>query len=393
MSSRVTRKRARTEEEPAEQQMHGVNMDVDSLSPSDPGPTMSALKRDGEFWFDDGTVILLAADVEFRVYNRILSGHSPVFQDISVQDHPLRAVCIDETQNITCSVVELSDSPEDLRHVLRAYMPREDASLSGKGPPTFAQLSASVRLGKKSEIPQLYEQSLAVLKQYFTDDFWTWRSQRIWVPERFYTVEAIGVVNLARLTGEMSILPTALVSCLVLGSDIVDGFEREDGFKENLTLEDLDLCIRAQAEIRKASVGSVFRRFKPTVSAGCKTAESCGAAFRKMLYGLEQRMEILISGNPLAEYTAYLGGENIGLCAYCLEMLEDRDDKERTDIWKRLPDLLGIEVPGWGEAATVQPEDRETLHPERYRCLLGYSVTTPSAEARKQVSIDNASMR
>ena len=38
--------------------------------------------RDEEFWFDDGTIVLVAGDIEFKVYARPLVGHSLVFKDI-----------------------------------------------------------------------------------------------------------------------------------------------------------------------------------------------------------------------------------------------------------------------------------------------------------------------
>lgn len=203
---------------------------------------------------------------------------------------------------------------------------------------------------------QLYEQSLSLLKEHFTDNFETWSGHSSWVPAGFSKVAAIGVVNLARLTGEVSMLPSALIACLMLGSGIVNGFEREDGTKETLTLEDLSICIRAQATLRTATVRSIIRRFKRTVSADCKTKDSCRAALRDALYGIEEVTDVLITGDPFAPYTSFLKDGKIRLCASCMNMLEERDDKERQEIWKRLPDLFGIEVPGWSDAAVnAQP--------------------------------------
>lgn len=41
-----------------------------------------ARARDAEFWFEDGTIVLVARHVEFRVYKSILADHSPVFSDM-----------------------------------------------------------------------------------------------------------------------------------------------------------------------------------------------------------------------------------------------------------------------------------------------------------------------
>lgn len=80
-------------------------------------------KRDEEFWYSDGSIILVAGDVEFRIYKGLLADHSPVFRDMFSLPQPpvIASLTID-----TCPVVHLSDSPYDLRHVLRAYMPKGD---------------------------------------------------------------------------------------------------------------------------------------------------------------------------------------------------------------------------------------------------------------------------
>ena len=132
MSARALRKRARTEEDSPDQFANdGGDVKLDPQGSE--GATTSGrvgnhgqiLRRDNEFWFDDGTVILVAGDVEFRVYKGILSSHSAVFTDIFARE--LRTIHNDGEQRTTCPVISLSDSPEDLRHVLQAYMPRGDA--------------------------------------------------------------------------------------------------------------------------------------------------------------------------------------------------------------------------------------------------------------------------
>ncbi|EIW56904.1 uncharacterized protein TRAVEDRAFT_77609, partial [Trametes versicolor FP-101664 SS1] len=78
-------------------------------------------KRDEEFWFEDGSIILIARDVEFRVFKGILAKHSPLFGDMfSLPPGPPP----ESSQGTaaaaeSCPVVHLSDSPEDFRHVLR----------------------------------------------------------------------------------------------------------------------------------------------------------------------------------------------------------------------------------------------------------------------------------
>ena len=82
-----------------------------------------AKQQDEEFWYEDGTVILVVHDVEFRIYKGLLADHSPVFRDmfsLPQPPDPPEAGCA------PCPVVHLADSPEDLRYVLRIYMARGD---------------------------------------------------------------------------------------------------------------------------------------------------------------------------------------------------------------------------------------------------------------------------
>ena len=59
---------------------------------------------------------------------------------------------------------------------------------------------------------ELYEQSLQYLKSLYPAHFEDWKRITSWTPTKFEPEHAIGVVNLARLTGELSLLPTALLS-------------------------------------------------------------------------------------------------------------------------------------------------------------------------------------
>lgn len=80
----------------------------------------TATKRCQEFWLDDGNIILIAQDTAFRLYRQLLASQSKVFADMLVAS---QADTNDTMEN--CPVVRLSDSPQDLTHLLRALLPRE----------------------------------------------------------------------------------------------------------------------------------------------------------------------------------------------------------------------------------------------------------------------------
>lgn len=102
---------------------------VDELEPETPkdtGPTSPL--PDDEFWLEDGNLTLIASDVEFRVYKGPLIANSPVFRDMLSLPQPIPTQP-DDRPDLRCTcgyapaLVHVSDSPEDLRHLLRALVP------------------------------------------------------------------------------------------------------------------------------------------------------------------------------------------------------------------------------------------------------------------------------
>ncbi|KAM5537271.1 hypothetical protein V8D89_009001 [Ganoderma adspersum] len=88
-----------------------------------PEAAPAAKEKDKGFWYEDGNVILVAGNVEFRVFKGILADHSPVFKDMFALPQP----DIAPSDNAVCPVVDITDSPSDLRHILRLIMPKAEA--------------------------------------------------------------------------------------------------------------------------------------------------------------------------------------------------------------------------------------------------------------------------
>ena len=80
------------------------------------------LLRDPELWFDDGNLVLVAGDVQFCVYKGLLTSQSAVFKDMLSLPQPVSDDAnVHDGPSPNCASVHLSDSPEDLRHFLRAF--------------------------------------------------------------------------------------------------------------------------------------------------------------------------------------------------------------------------------------------------------------------------------
>ena len=75
------------------------------------------MTRDEEFWFEDGSIVLVATKVAFKVYKGLLASQSPIFADMLATGSPQADRLMEG-----CPIVRLTDSPEDLRHLLRVLI-------------------------------------------------------------------------------------------------------------------------------------------------------------------------------------------------------------------------------------------------------------------------------
>lgn len=75
---------------------------------------MSELVRDTETWFEDGNIVLVAGTRD----KGLLVAPSSVFADMFFASRPQADELFEG-----CPVVRLSDSPEELRHMLDVLIP------------------------------------------------------------------------------------------------------------------------------------------------------------------------------------------------------------------------------------------------------------------------------
>ncbi|TFK88122.1 hypothetical protein K466DRAFT_86287 [Polyporus arcularius HHB13444] len=212
---------------------------------------------------------------------------------------------------------------------------------------------------------RLYDHAVAFLKAQFTADLDNRDKLAAagWVPSGWKREEVIGVVNLARFVGEPTILPAALLGCMALGSGLVPGFVREDGVTERLSNEDLGICVAASAtgRILAASASARIRLAArigsckmPRPQAGRNYAPGYGPQGSDPNTRIIKMAEKLVGVvDPLAKISDLLETDEIHHCPECFKVTEEWDASERRRLWNRLPELLGVEVPGWDDSTKV----------------------------------------
>ncbi|OJT09459.1 hypothetical protein TRAPUB_14062 [Trametes pubescens] len=258
--------------------------------------------------------------------------------------------------NDSCPIVHIHDSPDDLRHMLRVYMPR----LGGPSPAfhtnapkySYDAVAAAVRLGHKYQMSALLDDALSFLKTYYPTDYDKWKAYTQYGPPGFSRECAIGVVSLARLTNDMGLLLMALLVCCTIGDGekIVNGFKREDGSREHLTPSDIGLCYSAKTRLVAASARLMLRVFLPEVSDACKTSLSCMQGFQRIIKALgDDTSSFNQHPDPsVSTYAFQAALKKGGLCVHCRKVVVQREMRERKSAWAKLPEAFGLALPPQG---------------------------------------------
>ncbi|OSD03792.1 hypothetical protein PYCCODRAFT_1466700 [Trametes coccinea BRFM310] len=320
---------------------------------------------DDEFWFEDGNLILIAGDVEFRIYRGPLIANSPVFKDMlslpSPPPNKTEAASGATVAHCICAknpaLVHVQDSPEDLRHFLQALIPGKTPRVAPDDD-SFHTISACIRLGHKYEVDYMVDRSLEYLKRCFLVCASSSYSRPSFPkPPTFEDVHCIGVVNLARWTNTDILLPPALMACCELSAtELMNGFSREDGTREVLCREDIGRCFVGRAKLVEASALIALRVFDQTLSPGCARRTECKPIFLRILDELKNNKDVVCSIRWHDSVIPYIQREDRDryLCWPCYRMLEAREEKEQQEVWNKLPELLGLTVENWVEECTKQ---------------------------------------
>ncbi|KAI0743007.1 hypothetical protein C8Q80DRAFT_948709 [Daedaleopsis nitida] len=311
------------------------------------------IRRDDEFWFEDGTVTLVARDVEFRVYKGLLASRSPVFRDMFSLPQPTTSSDIPSTPvSLDVPRVHLTDSPDTFRELLRILTPdvnSHSAHLPGTfeiSHPSCFTIASCTRLGHKYQMDGVVEHCLRYLRKYFPTSYDEFEELSHFVPPAFDHSDAICVINLARLVGDTSLLPTAVIACCVNfnAEELIDGFLWSDGSREILSRQDL-LCLTAKERLARECVERVRYRFWAGLPAErCQQAYCVNSQPHTLLQeAMMYTMSSVISGHPFSA----MG--RAGFCDACTQVVDVRDREVMLRIWQDLPTTTGVgPIPGWG---------------------------------------------
>ncbi|KAI0742514.1 hypothetical protein C8Q80DRAFT_1273169 [Daedaleopsis nitida] len=347
-------------------------------SPTRP-PSSDEHVRDEALWLEDGDLILVAARTEFCVYREPLLQHSTVLRDMVLTQGADRTDRTSsdtlETVPATVQTLRLSDTPEDLRYFLLAFFAGLGTPLRvGLLHPTFHELSAHIRLGRKYGVEPMVQAGVEYLQIYFPDtsDLSLWDLPELFHPPGFEANQIVGIVNLARLTGTTSILPSALINASVRGKDLVKGFTRADGTQETLTKDDLIRVMNGRILLSRACASATHKVFRPEVADACTRPDVCGPALERMVQHLSDNENYLfhITFRPKTWWTFCVeqnDSERL-LCSKCFNMVGrwecGRQEEQSKSLLAKLWDIWDLKKDDGGDARK-ESQPRSPVEPTK----------------------------
>ncbi|THH19822.1 hypothetical protein EW146_g1429 [Bondarzewia mesenterica] len=193
------------------------------LHPVQPIPTPEPT-RHADLWFPDGSVVLHAENMLFRVHMSQLSRHSVIFRDMFSLPRPQtlpglsrdgHAVLADDMYE-SCPVVKMHDSAEDIANLLTALY--DGPTFGSNDCDDFRIVAGILRLSTKYMIDTLRAKAIAHLSIAWPTTLKGWDARED--KARAYELEhtpgclhlypsPIAVINLARQVNSSTLLPSA----------------------------------------------------------------------------------------------------------------------------------------------------------------------------------------
>ncbi|KAK7006000.1 Zn-dependent hydrolase oxidoreductase family [Favolaschia claudopus] len=297
--------------------------------------------RHTDFWFHDGSIVIVVGSLMFRVHQTVLSTHSEVFAGLFILPQPPPSETAKGGQEMIegCHVVELHDDSEDFTDMLKGiYHPSHFDTLPEDLENIIPWISGMLRLSTKYMIVTLRQRCISILKAKFPTTFANYNTMIANPSRKHYKSDDImRVVLLAEECNVREILPYAFYCVARMGlTRIVADSATDISWKEKA------ICLVGRERLRWAEMSlshSFLFAFRPAPN--CTTPQ-CGLA-----HGPHKEWRLLEaarSPNPLKLFTRW---QALNVCAECIAHSQTQHREGREEVWQHLPVIF--ELPGWDE--------------------------------------------
>jgi hypothetical protein len=326
-------------------------------------------ERSPDLWFSDGTIVLRAKDVLFRVYGGMLASKSSVFADMF---QIAGAAGSDGIEG--CPVVDLHDAPDELLHFLKALHDAQCVLPRSCDPHTliscryysertkeFRVVLSVLRLAIKYDAPYFRDHALATFSTQFPTTWDEWH--RSCANLNMDLTRNQMAVQLVTLTAEIPLqymLPSALL-ILSTGApviNILDGTPFDDGTRIELPWPVKRQCLLGRSQLLSAQRAQLFpllERFGAgAIKSKCAFKNRCRADalnFIKMLNknSASEPLNLLKPRWGGFMFKTTDGGSRSLFCDRCSDVLAPLYHQQCALIWDKLPSYF--DLPSWAELA------------------------------------------
>lgn len=190
-----------------------------------------------------------------------------------------------------------------------------------------------------------------MLKTWYPSDFDAFSAWRETPYEEGQSdADAIGAINIARLTNTPEILPLAFMLCFDMGGDILDGRRRQDGTVEHLDSADLRRCLEARTPLSKQANDMRVNLLEKGINIEClcsRCKDGIRTVFTSTSFKTGGGPDGVLDdwGSSVVEHFRVSRIR----CSGCMAGLLALEKEERKRIWNMLPtifDVQGHEVGG-----------------------------------------------
>ncbi|KAI0776605.1 hypothetical protein BD413DRAFT_645046 [Trametes elegans] len=314
------------------------------------GGRLFYIEPDYTYWLSSGNIVLLTVtNVAFKVHWVPLAERSPVLLQAFLS-RPERAFLGNSGQSY--ELLRIGENPRLLKRLLRfVFTP----SLPDPEHLTdVEQAYWDVLVAVKYKVAGMIDSHRQTLSRFLEKD-----------PHKYFVVgqramhitpvQAIIMLNIARLLRDPSLMPSAIVACAMLPApDLMSHVTLQ---ADNSTLfvprDELRICIGAREKLLQASICNGRRIFQPLPSPDCTRRES--GRCRRNLARLTLRLLTQIDDREvvgLQPFRVKFGDSDMlppqyELCWPCREMVGMRAVNVYFELWEDAPCILDLVVPGW----------------------------------------------
>ncbi|KAJ7048133.1 hypothetical protein C8F01DRAFT_1214352 [Mycena amicta] len=281
-----------------------------------------------EFWFHDGSIVILVGTIMFRVHQTVLSAHSEVFAGLFTLPQP--AVSAKGQEMIEgCHIVQLHDPSEDFIDLLKGiYRPGYFDEPPDDLADLLTWLSGILRLSTKYLITSLRTRCIALLKTKFPVTFTEYNTHQANPLRKHYkSDEVMRAAQLAQDCAVRELLPYIYYCVARMGlTRIVNDSQPNT----DISWRDKAICLVGRERLRWAEMSlshSFLFAFRP--------APSCTTPHCAIARGPHKEWRVLEAArapNPLKAWVRW-------------DALNTQHQAGREEVWGHLPVIF--ELPAW----------------------------------------------